>query len=199
MPRFRAARLPPQAPADWLHGFVRHRTLRFRPHSATAPFAPKNRGPRACSSAAGCLVPDPGSARLPPRAPADWLCGFGECSPLRCRLRGATGRLGCRPARRVPTLRYAFPPPIVPGFGEVWRHLPNQGRWSAIEHNAELCAAQKPRCPLRRIICIMCKLPPLVFDPPPGLPSAPKGLPCGFVQALWLIGMISAPAFSLSR
>jgi len=37
---------------------------------------------------------------------------------LRYRLRGATGRLGYRPACRVPALRWSFPPPIAEGSGK---------------------------------------------------------------------------------
>jgi len=135
--------------------------LRSRPHSATAPFAPKQRGPRAAAPlrAAPCRdSPPPDCLRKLRQTGSVPLAGL---VTLCYRLRGGTGRLGYRPACRVPALRWSFPPPIdgASGIG----------------------------------------LPPLVFDPPPGHPSAPKGLPGGFVQALWLIGTISAPAFSLSR
>ena len=69
-PRFRPARLPPQAPADWLRGFAQRLTLRFRPHSATAPFAP-NSGAKGLRLRAGCAC----RTQAPPDAaqPALWL------------------------------------------------------------------------------------------------------------------------------
>lgn len=151
---------------------VEFRPLRSCPHSTTAPFAPKQQGPRACGSAAGYTVPSFTTAGCSVNSATGSVPLF-EMVPLRCRLRGATSRLGCRPARRVPTRRCVFPPPIVHVFGKIWCCLPSQCRWSANEHNAELCAAQKACCSLRRIISIMCKLPSLFLSParPPVRPQ----------------------------
>jgi hypothetical protein len=190
VPGFGAARLPPQAPADWLvrgTSFVHwtkvfrsppveFRPLRSRPHSATAPFVPKQRGPRTCGSAAGCAVPEFTTAGCSVNS-ATGSVPLAGLVTLRYRLRGATGRLGYRPARRAPALRWSFPPPIVEASVKVRRCLPNQGWWSAIEHNAGIMRSAKPRCLFRRIICIMCKLPPFVFDPPPGQRVAARGAP----------------------
>lgn len=146
----------------------------FPPPLRHGALRPKKMGPRACGSARAA----PCRTRTPPDAaqPARWL-------------RSAW----------VPFVS-ACAPASVPGFVGSRCRLPSQVRRSAIQHNAgNYAQRKKPRCPLRRIICIMCKLPPPVFDPPPAVPSAPEGLPGSFVQALWLIGMISAPAFSLSR
>jgi len=69
-----AARLPPQAPADWLCGFGRVQSPPFPPVLRHCALRPKQRGPRACGSAAGCAVPGFTTARLAPQAPTDWLC-----------------------------------------------------------------------------------------------------------------------------
>jgi hypothetical protein len=50
------ARLPPQAQADWLHGFAKLRHHRFRPHSATAPIEPEQPVPGACVFVAGYRI-----------------------------------------------------------------------------------------------------------------------------------------------
>ena len=83
--------------------------------------SPQNAGPRTCGSVAGCMVPEFRAAGC---------CATGSVVSVKwvslCyRLRGATGRLGYRPARRVPALRWSFPPPLVCGFvmGSV---LPSQ-------------------------------------------------------------------------
>jgi hypothetical protein len=96
---------------------VEFRPLSSRQHSATAPFAPKQRGPRDCGSAAGCAVPGftarQNCLRRLRQTGSVPLAGL---VTLRYRLRGASDRLGYRPARRVPALRWSFPPPIVGGF-----------------------------------------------------------------------------------
>ena len=122
---------------------VEFRPLRSRPHSATAPFAPKQRGPRACGSAAGCAVPSSPAARLSPQAPTDWLCApcWPGCPSLP--LARVHCRAQLRSAWRVPARRWAFPPPIAGGFVKVRCRLPNQGRWSAIEHNAGIMRSAK--------------------------------------------------------
>ncbi len=91
--------------------------VRYRPHSATAPFAPKQRGPRACGSAADCGVPRFTAAGCSVNS-ATGSVPLAGLATLRCRLRGATGRLGYRPAYRVPALRWSFPPPIAWGSGK---------------------------------------------------------------------------------
>ena len=102
---------------------------------------------------------------------------------LRCRLRGSTAGLSYAQPGASPHCAGLSRPQSAAVSLWVRCRLPSQGRWSANEHNAELCAAQKACCPLRRIISIMCKLPSPVFDPPPAkrgcrrAPSAPKGLP----------------------
>lgn len=91
--------------------------LRSRPHSATAPFAPKQRRPRACGSAAGCAVPVFTAAGCSVNS-ATGSVPLAGLVTLRYRLRGATGRLGYRPARLVPALRWSFTPPIAGGSGK---------------------------------------------------------------------------------
>ena len=99
---FRAARLPPQAPADWLRAFVRRLTHRSRPRSATAPFAPNSRAKGLRLRSGLCrahihhrrmlvrmtsFVHWTKGSRSPPQ-PALCLCS--GWVPLRYRLRGAT-------------------------------------------------------------------------------------------------------------
>ena len=119
---FVPALAPPLPPA------LRHGALR-----------PRNggQGLAAPQRAAPCRNPAPPAAPQPARVAS---AGLGS---LRCRLRGATGRLGCRPACRVPARRCALmraipgappsgalraskfapgefvPPPIVCGFGRA--------------------------------------------------------------------------------
>ena len=92
-------------------------SLRFRPLSATAPFAPKD-GAKGLRLRAGCAVPNSNAAGC---------CATGSVAPvglgsLRCRLRGGTGRPGIRPACRAAARRCAFPPACVCGF--VYRSVP---------------------------------------------------------------------------
>ncbi len=121
--------------APWLRStlgpFVTARAPPRRP-------SPRKTGPRACGSAAGYAVPGSSAAGCFATGSAA-SAGLGS---LRCRLRGATGRLGLRPACRAPARRCALmraipgalpsgalrasksapggfvPPPIVCGFGK---------------------------------------------------------------------------------
>lgn len=110
-----------------LGAFVWRRPLRFRPLSATAPFAPKD-GAKGLRLRAGCAVPNPNAAgcfatgsvapasllsalrfqlRLKDQPSPSMASAFGgktihwivfySASPLRCRWRGGTGRPGFRP------------------------------------------------------------------------------------------------------
>ena len=113
VPRFRAARLPQNGRlATWLRSSVvpsvSARTSPLRP-------SPQTTGPRTCGSAAGYTVPSFTTAGCSVNSATGSVPLF-ELVTLRCRLRGATSRLGFRPARRVPTLRWVFPPAIVLGF-----------------------------------------------------------------------------------
>lgn len=76
--------------------------------------APCQRQSRQTASAAGYAVPESGAAG----SCATGLAASAGLGFLRCRLRGATGRLGLRPACRAPAQRCPFPPPIVCDFGE---------------------------------------------------------------------------------
>jgi len=71
--------------------------------------SPRKTGPRACGSAAGCAVPESGTAGCFATGSAA-SAGLGS---LRCRLRGGTARLGLRPhvALCINCLRWFIPPP----------------------------------------------------------------------------------------
>ena len=80
---------------------------------------------------------------------------------LRYRLRGSTAGLSFAQPGASPH-GAGLSRPQLPGaslrFGAAY---PTRVGGRQLNIMLELCAAQKPRCPLRRIICIMCKLPPL--------------------------------------
>ncbi len=78
------------------------------------------------------------------------LSSFGKHGPLRCRLRESSGRLSfAQPAASPHGATLSRPRMFQTSFA-VRCYLPNHVRYSAMEHNAGLCAAQKARCPLRR-------------------------------------------------
>ena len=89
----------------------------------------------------------------------------------------ATGRLGYRPACRVPRMALHFPARVCPRLRSP-SGAAGPARFGGRQLNIMLgiMRSAKTRCPARaRIICIMCKLPPLVFDSPPALRVAARG------------------------
>ncbi len=174
VPGFGAARLPLRATADWLRGFVRCCPLRYRPHSATAPFA--NKKAKGLRLRAGLCRARRHQRRML-RALRNRLSVIVGLGILRFRLCRAAGWLGCRPALRVPARRYSFPPTIGYGFGCFRCGLPSQLRWSATQHNAGIMRSAKnalSAAPHNFALCVSC----LRFvDTPARPPVRPKGLP----------------------
>ena len=99
------------------------RPLRSRPRSATAPFAPKQRGPRACGAAAGCTVPRFTTAGCSVNSATSSVPLAGMVT-LRYRLRGATGRLGLSPSPQRSRKPLA---PAVWGRRAPWRSAGGNG------------------------------------------------------------------------
>ncbi len=158
---------------------------------------------KAASVAPGCVVPGAGPPDcLRKLRQTGYAASLQRC-PLRCRLRGSSGRLSAAQPTASPHGAIVSRPRVSFASFDVLRHLPNQVRWSAVQHNGQLCATL--RCALCRAACaritlIMCKSPPgLLRKPPPAqrvaargasaaarlalpvlaprYPAAPKGLP----------------------
>jgi len=117
VPGFGAARLPPQAPADWLRGSGRVPSPPFPPALRHCALRPQTAGAKGLRLRSGLRRAEIHHRRMlrKLRNRLYALCWLGT---LRYRLHGATSRLGYRPARRVPVLRWSFPPPITGGSGK---------------------------------------------------------------------------------
>ncbi len=189
----RAARLPPQAPADWLRGSVRRLAPSLPPalrHGALRP-GRRGQGLAAPQRATPCRAQAPPDASQPARRlRLAWVPFVAACAgPL-------AGSAVAQPAA-PPHGAVLSRPQLSAASVEVRCGLPSQGRWSAMEHNAGNYAQHSASLRAVRLApacCIMCQLPPLVFPRPPG-GSLRVGL-----QALrfsWR-GITFAPAFSLS-
>lgn len=129
-----------------------------RPHSGHSALRPKRRGQglAAPQRAAPCRSPPPPDAPQPALRPLlAWLPFVAACAG------SLAGSATAQPAAPPHGAGLSRPPlPVVSVKARC--RLPSQGRWSAIEHNARNYAQRETRCSLRRIICTMCKLPPVV-------------------------------------
>jgi hypothetical protein len=128
-PRCLRSALPPPFSPALRHGTLRPKT---RGQGLAAPGGLRRAGlerRRMLRNRLGGFVGFAFGATLPAtlERPAFAIHGFGvrrendpvdrfPASPLRCRLRGGTGRPGIRPARRAAVRRWAFPPACVCGF-----------------------------------------------------------------------------------
>ena len=156
-----------------LSGFVLCRSLRFRPHSATAPFAPNN-GAKGLRLRAGCAVLNPNTAGCFATGSVASV-GLGS---LRCRLRGSSARLSFAQPAVSPHGAARSRPHVSPASFTVRCCLPSHVRWSAIQRNARNYAQRKKRAvrPAPAVLHYVF-VPPLVFDPLPAQRVAARGAP----------------------
>jgi hypothetical protein len=144
VPGFGAARLPPQAPADWLRGSGRVPSPPFPPalrHCALRPQTAGAKGLRLRSRLRRARI----HHRQTVSASSDRLA---QC-PLLAWLPFVTA---CAGALAGSAIAQPAAPPHCAGLSrprlsvvsiKVWCCLPNQGRWSAIEHNAGIMRSAK--------------------------------------------------------